>query len=165
MRTQILLTLITLFLLIGGSNVPVAAQNSDDQKLLPCPECNRLATDQDIEALFERWNQSLQTGDPYRVAANYAEKSILLATLSNKPCITQDEKVDYFKNFLEKMPSGKIDMRMINISCNMAVDSGLYTFTFLKTGETAKARYTFVYKWDGKQWLIISHHSSLMPEK
>jgi hypothetical protein len=40
----------------------------------------------------------------------------------------------------------------------------LYTFFFRKTGATVAARYTYAYAWDGKQWLIASHHSSLMPE-
>ncbi len=62
------------------------------------------------------------------------------------------------------MPSGKINMRQIEIGCNMAVDSGLYTFSFAKTGDKVKARYSFTYRWDGRQWLIVSHHSSAMPE-
>ena len=130
-----------------------------------CTETRAAATEQEIAALFDRWNQSLQTGDPQKVVANYAERSILLPTASNKPRLTPAEKADYFHHFLENRPSGEIIMRHIEIDGNMAVDSGLYTFHFAKTGDTIRARYSFVYRWDGKQWLIISHHSSAMPEK
>ena len=123
------------------------------------------ATDeQEIASLFDRWNQSLQTGDPRQVVANYAYKSILLPTVSNQPRLTPAEKEDYFHHFLEKRPSGKIDMRFIEIDCRTAVDAGLYTFTFAKTGEVVHARYTYTYRWDGSKWLITSHHSSAMPE-
>jgi hypothetical protein len=127
-------------------------------------EC-RAVTEAEVKALFERWNQSLQTGDVHRVVANYAQRSILLATLSNKPRITVAEKAEYFEHFLENQPSGKIDFSFVDIGCNSAFDAGLYTFTFKRTGAVVPARYTFTYAWDGKQWLITSHHSSLMPEK
>jgi hypothetical protein len=42
----------------------------------------------EISALFDRWNRSLQTGDPHKVVANYAERSVLLPTVSNKPRLT-----------------------------------------------------------------------------
>lgn len=128
-------------------------------------ESCRATTEQEIASLFDRWNQSLQTGDPHKVVANYAERSILLPTVSNKPRLTPAEKMDYFQHFLENHPSGEINMRQIEIGCNMAVDSGLYTFYFAKTGNKVRARYSVTYRWDGKQWLIISHHSSAMPEK
>jgi len=132
----------------------------------PCPMlCRRPVNEADIAALFDRWNTSLQTGDPRAVVANYAERSILLPTVSNRPRLTPAEKEDYFHHFLEKSPAGRIDLRHIDISGDMAVDSGLYTFTFAKTGEEVHGRYSFAYKWDGTQWLIISHHSSMMPEK
>jgi len=122
-------------------------------------------TDQrEIEALFDRWNNSLQTGQPGMVVANYAEGSVLLPTVSNTPRVTVAEKKDYFLHFLKDRPEGKIDWRVIEIGCNSAIDSGLYTFTFHATGATVKARYTFTYKWDGGKWLITSHHSSRMPE-
>ena len=128
-------------------------------------EACKETTVQEIAALFDRWNQSLQTGDPHRVVANYAERSILLPTLSNKPRLTAAEKEDYFHHFLENGPSGEVTFRVMDIGCNYAVDSGLYTFTFAKTGRTVAARYTFTYRWDGKQWLITSHHSSVVPEQ
>jgi uncharacterized protein (TIGR02246 family) len=128
-------------------------------------EVCKTASEQEISALFDRWNRSLQTGDPLKVVANYAERSVLLPTVSNKPRVTPSEKEDYFHHFLENKPVGKIDWRIIEIDCNTAVDAGLYTFTFGASGTQVKARYTYTYKWDGQQWLITSHHSSAMPEK
>ena len=122
------------------------------------------ATEKQIASLFDRWNSSLQTGDPKKVVANYATKSVLLPTVSNTPRLTPEAKEDYFKHFLEYKPMGKIDSRTITIDCNTAIDTGLYTFTF-SNGDQVKARYTYTYKWDGKRWLITSHHSSAMPEK
>ena len=123
------------------------------------------ASEPEIAALFERWNRSLSTGDAHAVVANYAEHSVLLPTVSNKPRTTAAEKEDYFHHFLDNKPSGMIDWRTIEIDCNTAVDAGLYTFTFAATGKQVKARYTFTYKWFGDRWLITSHHSSAMPEK
>lgn len=128
-------------------------------------EVCKSTNEQEISALFDRWNRSLQTGDPHQVVANYAERSVLLPTVSNKPRLTAAEKEDYFHHFLENKPAGRIDSRTIEIGCNSAVDAGLYTFTFGTTGTQVKARYTYTYKWDGTQWLITSHHSSAMPEK
>lgn len=128
-------------------------------------EACKATSEPEIAALFDRWNRSLQTGDPHQVVANYAQRSILLPTVSNQPRLTAAEKEDYFHHFLENRPVGAIDSRMIDIGCNCAVDAGLYTFTFGTTGAKVKARYTFTYTWDGRQWLITSHHSSAMPEK
>ncbi len=113
----------------------------------------------EISALFDRWNRSLQTGDPHKVVANYAERSILLPTVSNKPRLPAAEKEDYFHHFLENKPVGKIDSRTTEIGCSTAVDSGLYTFTYGTTGAQVKARYTFTYKWDGKA--VVDYKSSL----
>jgi uncharacterized protein (TIGR02246 family) len=127
-------------------------------------ETCKVTSEAEIAALFDRWNRSLQTGEPQKVVANYAEKSILLPTVSNKPRLTPTEKEDYFQHFLENGPSGTIDLRAIELGCNTAVDAGLYTFTFSKTGAVVHGRYSFTYRWNGSQWLITSHHSSAMPE-
>ena len=149
-------------LLIAGCSTATSGTN---QSPAVCAVKPVAVTEQEIAALFDRWNQSLQSGDPQQVVAHYAEQSILLPTVSNKPRLTKEEKADYFHHFLENRPTGEIVMRQIQIDGNMAVDTGLYTFHFAKTGDQMKARYSFTYRWDGRQWLIISHHSSAMPEK
>jgi uncharacterized protein (TIGR02246 family) len=153
--------LILIAALVGCATNIGTPSNTQESRTETC----KATSEQEIAALFDRWNESLQTGDPHKVAANYAERSILLPTVSNKPRLTQEEKEDYFHHFLENRPSGKIDMRSIELGCNSAVDAGLYTFTFAKTGAMVKARYSYTYRWNGTQWLITSHHSSAMPEK
>ena len=126
-------------------------------------KCEKV-NEQQIEKLFDRWNDSLQTGDAKKVSMNYLSDAVLLPTVSNKVRLTQDQRVDYFEHFLEKKPVGKIDSRTVRLGCNTAIDSGTYTFTF-SDKSTVSARYTFTYEFDGKKWLISSHHSSAMPEK
>ncbi len=160
--TALVATTATVAVIKSGSQSSVQAREA--QTTQPGTTC-KATSEAEIAALFDRWNQSLQTGDPEKVVANYAPRSILLPTLSNKPRLTAAEKADYFHHFLENQPSGKIDMRMVDIGCNYAIDAGLYSFTFAKTGATVKARYSYSYRWDGSQWLITSHHSSKMPEQ
>jgi uncharacterized protein (TIGR02246 family) len=116
-----------------------------------------------IAALFDRWNASLLSGDPRTVAANYAEDAILLPTVSEQPRLSPAEIEEYFEHFLPDQPAGKVDLRRIYLGCNVAIDAGLYTFTFGKTGQVVPARYVFTYRWDGERWLITSHHSSAYP--
>lgn len=121
------------------------------------------ASKQEIASQFGLWNAALKTGQPQAVVARYSADSILVPTLSNTVRASADAKLDYFEHFLEKRPVGSIDQQHILVDCNTAIDTGLYTFTF-NDGSVAKARYTFTYRKDGKNWLITSHHSSLMPE-
>jgi uncharacterized protein (TIGR02246 family) len=118
---------------------------------------------QEIASLFDNWNQALQTRDPKQVAALYAQDGILLPTVSNQVRHNPAEIEDYFVNFLAKGPAGKIDEANIRVFGDLAINSGVYTFTFAD-GAVVQARYTFVYRWDGEQWLIVEHHSSQMPE-
>ncbi len=126
-------------------------------------EVCQAVSERQIAALFDRWNASLKTGDATKVVANYAPRSILLPTVSNKPRVSVRDKENYFVHFLSRRPVGRIDSRSIQIGCNWAVDAGLYTFRFAD-GSQVKARYTYTYRWSGRRWLISSHHSSAMPE-
>ncbi len=117
----------------------------------------------EITALFDEWNNALKTLDPKKVAALYEPNSILLPTVSNKVRHNQEEIEDYFVHFLTKEPVGKIDESNVRIFGEIAINSGIYTFT-LKDGSVVPARFTFVYRWNGERWMIAEHHSSQMPE-
>jgi uncharacterized protein (TIGR02246 family) len=116
-----------------------------------------------ITALFDEWNSALQTGDPKQVAALYENNAVLLSTVSNQVRHNPAEIEDYFVNFLAKGPMGKIDEANVRTFGELAINSGVYTFTF-KGDASVQARYTFVYRWNGQRWMIVEHHSSAMPE-
>ena len=145
--------------LAGCASTPTPSPGTPDER---CKETSQ----QEIQALFARWNQSLQTGDPQAVVANYAVRSILLPTLSNRPRTTQEGKVQYFEGFLRDRPRGTINLSFVVLGCNSAVDAGIYTFKFEATGKEIEARYSYSYTyfWESETWLITSHHSSEMPE-
>jgi uncharacterized protein (TIGR02246 family) len=127
-----------------------------------CPTVTR----PEVAALFDRWNNSLQTGDPNIVTQNYARNAVLLPTVSNQVRRNHEEIQDYFVDFLQLQPVGRIDHRNIRLFCGVAIDSGVYTFQLTNNGQTeeVQARFTFVYNRVGDQWLIAEHHSSAMPE-
>lgn len=124
----------------------------------------KTALKDEIAGLFDVWNKAIQTQEPKEVSALYAPNAILLPTLSNMVRHTTEEREDYFEHFLAKGPSGVIDQSNIRTFGDLAIHSGIYTFTFSSTGASVQARFTFVYAWNGTKWQIMEHHSSLMPE-
>ena len=112
---------------------------------------------------FTQWNVALKSGQASRVAALYAETAVLLPTASNQVRDTPALITDYFEHFLQKSPSGTIDQSHVRVFGEIAINSGVYTFSFA-SGETLQARYTFVYRQFAGQWYIVEHHSSAMPE-
>ena len=120
-------------------------------------------SDSYIAALFEEWNTALQTGEPKNVTALYESNAILLPTISNQVRHNHEEIEDYFIHFLAKGPKGVINESNIRTFGNIAINSGIYTFTF-SDGNSVQARFTYVYRWNGQRWLIVEHHSSALPK-
>lgn len=113
--------------------------------------------------LFDDWNKALQTGNPDEVVKLYDKNAILLPTLSPQVRHSHEEIKDYFVHFLAKKPIGKINESNVRIFGNLAINSGIYTFNF-KDSSSAQARFTYVYKKvDKNNWIIVVHHSSLLP--
>jgi uncharacterized protein (TIGR02246 family) len=120
-------------------------------------------SDSEILSLFDEWNNALQTGKPKNVATLYETNGILLPTVSNKVRHNHAEIEDYFVHFLAKGPKGVINEANVRTFGEVAINSGVYTFTF-DDGSSVQARFTFVYRWNGQRWMIVEHHSSQMPE-
>lgn len=126
-----------------------------------------LATDEvaEIEALFHLWNRTLESRDPDKMVRLYAANAILLPTLSNKTRTNHAEIRDYFaETFMPRRPSAKIVKAYMRVFADIAICSGIFAFTF-GDKSTAQVRKSFVYRWNGEEWLIVEHHSSLMPEQ
>jgi uncharacterized protein (TIGR02246 family) len=125
-------------------------------------------SEQEIAALFDEWNAALGTGDAEVVADRYAPDGVLLPTVSKQVRTDRDGIVDYFEHFQENDPVGEKTETIVTVlDETSAVDAGTYVFTLTdpESGEVreVEARYTYVYEKIDGDWLIINHHSSVMP--
>jgi uncharacterized protein (TIGR02246 family) len=113
------------------------------------------------------WAQALGEDDPDKVLPLYAEDAVLWGTLS--PTVRADRAAlrDYFVTAFRVLPSLKVTFgdQLIRVYGNTAVNTGYYTFAYIKDGETksSPARYSFTFVKNGERWLIVDHHSSAMP--
>ncbi|MER5769715.1 SgcJ/EcaC family oxidoreductase [Streptomyces sp. NPDC001985] len=126
------------------------------------------ADKREIAALFGQWNAALGTGNPQTVADRYASDAVLLPTVSPDIRTSRTQIVDYFEHFLQKQPRGEKIRSVIHVlDGDSAIDTGLYRF-HLTDPATRKvspvvARYTYQYEKRGGKWLIVNHHSSVLP--
>ena len=111
---------------------------------------------------FEAWSNALHTRDAKKITSLYAKHAILLPTMSGMVHDTHEKIEGYFVNFLEGDPKVSLMESHPVYFSQAIINSGIYKFTF-KDGSTAKARFSFVYEWQGDRWMIIHHHSSVMP--
>jgi uncharacterized protein (TIGR02246 family) len=122
---------------------------------------------EDIGAATMKWAQTLGQNDPDSVVALYATDGVLWGTLS--PTVRADREAlrDYFVTAFRVLPNLKVTFgqQLIRVYGRTAVNTGYYTFSYVKAGETKTlpARYSFTFVKDGEKWMIVDHHSSAMP--
>jgi uncharacterized protein (TIGR02246 family) len=121
-------------------------------------------TEDEVRNLFHLWNDALDTLDSDLVAKRYAKKPVLLPTVSDTPRTDYATIKNYFDNFLQLKPQGKILESFVTIGDGWCNDNGIYEFTMGASGAVVRARYSFVYVFEDGQWKISHHHSSAMPE-
>ena len=122
---------------------------------------------EDVAAATATWARALDEDDPDKVLPLYSDDAVLWGTLS--PTVRADRAAlrDYFVTAFKVLPGLKVAFgdQLIRVYDCSAVNTGYYTFSFVKDGETKSvpARYSFTYVKRGEAWLIVDHHSSAMP--
>jgi uncharacterized protein (TIGR02246 family) len=156
--------LITAVAIIGTATTANAASTA---KSSDGPKC-KLVNEAMIEAQFAKFNEAWATKDPAKVTALFAKDAVLLPTVSNEPRTTPEGINNYFVKFLAGSPVGTINTSNVRLGCNIATRLGTWTVTMTdaKTGvkSDVKARYSFIYSYEGGEWKVAHLHSSMMPE-
>lgn len=157
MKTMAAATLTVAFMMSGGAAAYAKTE--------ACPD----VTEKQVEGLFTKFNDAWATKDPAKVTSLFTSHPVLLATVSNEPRTTPAAVNDYFVSFLKGSPVGRIDTSTIEIDCQTASRVGTWTVTLKDAATNAKtevkARYSFLYRYEGNEWKIDHLHSSMMPQK
>jgi uncharacterized protein (TIGR02246 family) len=122
---------------------------------------------EEVAAASIKWTLTLEQNDPDKVVLLYATDAVLWGTLS--PILRADRAAlrDYFVTAFKMLPGLKVTFgeQLIRVYGSTAVNTGYYTFSYVKEGETKTlpARYSFTFVKQGENWMIVDHHSSAMP--
>ena len=120
----------------------------------------------EVQAALDTWLNAVSTGSPDAVMTLYKDHAVLLPTLAPGVHDTREKRLGYFTAFTaNENLRGKVNELHTRVFGDVAVNSGLYTFTFKKDGKevTTPARFSFVYKKTPMGWMIVDHHSSVVP--
>lgn len=122
---------------------------------------------EDVAATTAKWAAVFGENSPDSILGLYAKDAVLWGTLSPTVRTGPDALRAYFVAAFAALPNAKVSFgdQLIRVYGNVAVNTGYYTFSFVKDGEAKSipARYSFTYVKDGEGWAIVDHHSSTVP--
>jgi uncharacterized protein (TIGR02246 family) len=122
---------------------------------------------EDVAAATANWARAFGDNNPETILPLYAGDAVLWGTLS--PTLRNDPGAikAYFAGAFNALPKATVKFgdQMIRIYGNTAVNTGYYTFSYVKDGEAKSipARYSMTFVREGDKWMIVDHHSSAMP--
>ena len=120
-----------------------------------------------VAAATAKWAAVFVEDNPDAIVALYDDAAILWGTLSPTIAVGKQPIRWYFERAYKALPGHKVAFgeQKIRVYGDTAVNSGYYVFSFVRDGEPQKlpARYSFVYRKRGNDWMIVDHHSSAMP--
>ncbi len=121
---------------------------------------------QTVLATATSWQQALGARNPKALMALYDKDPHFYPTFSDE--LTTWKEIDQYFVKLSKKPGLQVvfNQESPRVYGNVAINSGIYTFSY--SGEhhntvTIPARFTFVYLKENGRWMIIEHHSSVLP--
>jgi len=122
---------------------------------------------EDVAAATAKWAEVFTDDNPDPILALYDQEAVMWGTLS--PTRRDDPAAirDYFVKAFKALPGHKVTFgdQSIRVYGNTAINTGYYTFSFVKDGEAKSlpARYSFVYVKRNGDWKIVDFHSSKLP--
>lgn len=122
----------------------------------------------DVEAATGKWIDAFNRKNTRDIVALYAPDAVFFGTssplLRDKPELVRD----YFKD-LPALGNAVVTMEehRVQVYGKVAINTGYYTRSSQQPdGKTVRnqARFTFVYEKRAGQWVIVNHHSSVLPQ-
>ena len=121
----------------------------------------------EIAGAVAKWTALFVDDNPDTILALYDDAGVLWGTLSPTLLVGKTAIRGYFERAFKALPGHKVTFgeQVTRVYGDVAINSGYYTFTYVKDGETRSipARFSFVYRKRDGNWMIVDHHSSAMP--
>lgn len=126
-----------------------------------------VADNAEIDAATAAWVREFNAHDVARIAGLYDPAAVLWGTLSPSIITSAQDVRAYFERAFsgDLPPTVALDGARTRRFGDVAVSSGGYTLLFWVDGVPRRmpARFSFTYRKTNAGWLIVDHHSSLVP--
>ena len=113
--------------------------------------------------LLYTWVEKFKSNNANDIADLYHYDGLLLGTFSNAERKGKEQILDYFNELFNSQIDVEVKTKHTYKTSSLFTVSGLYNFT--ADNKKIEARFSFVFLEVDHNWKIISHHSSLRPNK
>lgn len=127
---------------------------------------SRITAREQVALATSAWKTAYDSREPARITTMYGADAALWGTTSKTIAPTPANIAEYFKGAAAR-PNARVTFgeQHIRVYGDVAVNSGSYTFSDLRDGQTTMrpARFSMVFRNIDGKWLIVDHHSSFVP--
>ncbi len=131
------------------------------------PSASPEASKREVAAATDAWRAAYDSRDPKRIAATYAADAALWGTSLKVIATSPAAVADYFKDAPAR-PNARVVFGEQNIRVygDLALNSGTYAFNGVRDGKptSAPARFSMALRKQEGKWMIVDHHSSVLPQ-
>lgn len=124
------------------------------------------ARKEQVDAALTAWRTAFDSRDSSRIVAMYDSDAVVWGTNAKTIASTTAGIADYFKG-AETRPNNKVSIgeHHIRVYGDVATIGGYYTFSDIRDGQPTSrpARFSMVFRNRDGKWLIVAHHSSIIP--
>ena len=121
----------------------------------------------EVQQAIQDWASSVNNCNSEKISSLYSPEAVLWGTIAPTIISSPAGIRQYFDQVCSTNPPLKVALgeQRLRVYDNFAVNSGSYTITVFAAGQARQlpARYSFSYQRQGGKWLVVDHHSSLLP--